>query len=92
MNLPLIRELTARLAPGGYLLCEQHLVITAEVAREELAGPKDPAFRVQPGELEQLARDLGLRVHYLEETLTQDPDQRPVALARLVAQRLPQAG
>jgi SAM-dependent methyltransferase len=85
MNLPLIRELTARLAPGGYLVCEQHLVTAAEVV-----GPTDPAFRVQPGELEQLA--LGLRLHYLEEALTHDPDQRPVALARLVAQRLPQAG
>lgn len=85
MNLPLIRELTARLAPGGYLLCEQHLVTAADVV-----GPTDPAFRVKPGELEQLAQ--GLRVHFVEETLTHDPDQRPVALARLVAQRLPQAG
>lgn len=83
-NLPLIRALTARLAPGGFLICEQHLVTAAEVI-----GPQDPAFRVQPGELEQLAQ--GLRMHYLEESLTQDPDQRPVALARLVAQRLPSA-
>jgi len=85
MNLPLIRELTPRLAPGGYLVCEQHLVTAAEVV-----GPSDPAFRVKPGELEQLAE--GLRVHFFEETLTRDPDQRPVALARLVAQRLPQSG
>jgi SAM-dependent methyltransferase len=85
MNLPLIRELVARLAPGGFLVCEQHLVTAAEVI-----GPQDPAFRVRPGELEQLAQ--GLRVHYLEERLTQDPDQRPVALARLVAQRVLQAG
>jgi tellurite methyltransferase len=85
MNLPLIRELTALLAPGGFLVCEQHLVTVADVA-----GPTDPAFRVQPGELKQLAQ--GLRVHYFEEALTHDPDRRPVALAQLVAQHLPQAG
>jgi SAM-dependent methyltransferase len=84
MNLPLIRELTALLAPGGFLVCEQHLVSAADVA-----GPTDPAFRVKPGELKQLAQ--GLRVHYYEETLTHDPDRRPVALAQLVAQRPPQA-
>ena len=85
MNLPLIRDLTALLVPGGYLVCEQHLVTVADVA-----GPTDPAFRVKPGELKQLAQ--GLRVHYFEEALTHDPDRRPVALAQLVAQRLPQAG
>ena len=98
MNLPLIRELTGRLAPDGYLVCEQHLVIPADVARvnvagaeiagAEIAGPVDPAFRVQSGELKQLAQ--GLRIHHFEEALIHDPDQRPVALARLVAQNHPE--
>jgi len=85
INLPLIRELVELLAPDGFLVCEQHLVTEAEVA-----GPTDPAFRVKPGELKQLAQ--GLRIHHFEEDLTHDPDQRPVALARLVAQNLPEAG
>jgi SAM-dependent methyltransferase len=85
MNLPLVRELTATLVPGGFLVCEQHLVTEAEVA-----GPTDPAFRVRPGELNELAQ--GLRVRHFEETLTKDPDQRPMALARLVAQALPGTG
>lgn len=85
MNLPLIAGLSAWLAPDGILMVEQHLVTTAEVAGAPIAGPTDPAFRVQPGELRQLAQ--GLRVLCYEETLTLDPDQRPVALARLVAQK-----
>jgi SAM-dependent methyltransferase len=79
INPPLIRELSGKLAPGGFLVCEQHLVSDAEVA-----GPSDPAFRVKSGELKQLAQ--GLRIHYFDEALTHPPDQRPVALARLVAQ------
>jgi SAM-dependent methyltransferase len=82
LNRTLIRDLSGLLAPGGFLVCEQHLLSEAEVA-----GPSDPAFRVQHGELKELAQ--GLRVHHVGETLTRDPDQRPVALARLVAQNLP---
>jgi SAM-dependent methyltransferase len=83
INRPLIRDLYGLLAPGGFLVCEQHLVSETEVA-----GPVDPAFRVQSGELKQLAQ--GLRIHHFEEALIHDPDQRPVALARLVAQNLPE--
>jgi SAM-dependent methyltransferase len=88
MNLPLIAGLSARLAPGGFLIVEQHLVTTAEVAEAQIAGPADPAFRVKPGELQQLAQSL--RVLCYEEALTLDPDQRQVALARLVAQKAAQ--
>jgi SAM-dependent methyltransferase len=80
VNLPLIRKLAASLAPGGFLLCEQHLETNTEVA-----GPSNPAYRVKPGALQTVAR--GLQIHYLEEAVTVDPDKRPVALARLVAQR-----
>ena len=80
VNLPLIRQLAANLAPGGFLICEQHLVTEAEVV-----GPGNPSFRVRPGDL--LAAAEGLRVRHLEESLVQEPDGQTAALARLVAQR-----
>jgi len=82
VNLPLIRRLKRNLAPGGFLLCEEHLVSDADVI-----GPSNNAFRVEPGALGRLAR--GLRIHLLEETIVDDPDNRPAALARLVAQKPP---
>ncbi|TDJ33724.1 MAG: class I SAM-dependent methyltransferase [Gammaproteobacteria bacterium] len=78
VNSTLLRSLTERLRPGGYLLCEEHLVTTAEVI-----GPENPRFRVQPGELEKAASQM--HVVFCEETLHADPDGRSVALARLVA-------
>jgi SAM-dependent methyltransferase len=80
VNLPLIRQLAANLAPAGFLICEQHLVTEAEVV-----GPGNPAFRVRPGDLLTAAE--GLRVRHLEELLVQEPDGQTAALARLVAQR-----
>jgi SAM-dependent methyltransferase len=82
VNLPLIRRLKRNLAPGGFLLCEEHLVSDADVI-----GPSNNAFRVEPGALGRLARDL--RIHLLEEAVVDDPDNRPAALARLVAQKAP---
>ena len=81
VNLPLVRRLTASLAPGGYLVCEQHLVTEADVI-----GPTNPAYRVKAGDLLTVAQRL--RVHHLEEALVTDPDGRTAALARLVAQRV----
>jgi tellurite methyltransferase len=80
VNLPLIRQLAANLAPGGFLVCEQHLVTEADVI-----GPSNPAFRVSPGDLVAAAE--GLHVQHLEETLVTEPDGSAAALARLVAQR-----
>jgi hypothetical protein len=79
VNLPLIRRLTGCLAPGGYLVCEQHLLTSASVT-----GPASPSYRVKPGELS--AASAGLQIRYLEEGLVTDPDGRVAALARLVAQ------
>jgi len=81
VNLPLIHRLAASLMPGGYLVCEQHLVTEADVI-----GPTDPAYRVMRGDLSKTAKDL--EVLFLEEGLLQDPDGRTAALARLVAQRV----
>lgn len=81
VNLPLIQELTANLVPGGFLICEQHLVTDKDVI-----GPTNANYRVKPGELRLLSE--GLRVHHLEEGMVIDPDGQTAALARLVAQRI----
>ena len=80
VNLPLVTALVGHLAPGGALVVEQHL-------RHEKAevGPKNPAFRVAPGALRDLAE--GLDVLTDEEGLFRDPDNRVAALARLCARR-----
>lgn len=80
VNLPLLRQLTGNLAPGGFLVCEQHLVTD-----EEVIGPSNSAYRVASGALRAAAKDL--RIHHLEEAIVQDPDKRNAALARLVAQK-----
>ena len=80
LDLPLIRRLAQRLAPGGLLICEEHLRTEAEVI-----GPGNPAFRVAPGELREVAS--GLQVLQYDEGLFDDPDRRRAALARLVAMR-----
>lgn len=83
VNLPLIRELSGRLLPGGMLVTEQHFVTDAEVG-----GPSDPMFRLQPGALREFAESLGFRLRFSEEAiLDEDPGGQPMALARLVAQR-----
>ena len=80
VNLRRISELAGYLAPGGLLICEEHLVSDAEVI-----GPSNPAYRLRPGELREVAT--GLRLRHYAEGLFEDPDGRPAALARLVAER-----
>ena len=76
----LMPHLLARLGSGGALLCEQHLTTQAQVA-----GPANPAFRLEPGELQRSAASL--RVLHSYEGLIVDPDGRSVSLAQLVGQR-----
>jgi tellurite methyltransferase len=78
LDLSLVAAAAERLQPGGYLVCEAHLV-----TRESVIGPRDPTFRVRPGELRTAAAALDT-VEYWEGMST-DPDGRAVALARLVA-------
>jgi SAM-dependent methyltransferase len=73
----LMPHLVARLAPGGALLCEQHLLTDAPVA-----GPTSAQFRLAPGELRRSASEL--RIEHYYEGLVVDPDGRHAALAQLV--------
>ncbi|MGI9260365.1 MAG: methyltransferase domain-containing protein [Gammaproteobacteria bacterium] len=76
----LIPRLLALLEDGGHFLCEEHLETDADVI-----GPTDPAFRVSPNELSELAS--GLEILHYSEGLVKDPDGRTAALARLVARK-----
>jgi tellurite methyltransferase len=80
VNAALWPEIVSRLAPGGHVLVEQHLVTSADVV-----GPTSAAFRLAPGELKRAAADL--EALYAHEGLIVDPDGRTAALAQLVARR-----
>ena len=81
VNLPLLGQLERLLAPGGWLICEEHMVSDADVI-----GPRTPAYRVQPGALAEAVP--GLTVESLAEGLVTEPDGRTAALSQLVARRL----
>jgi 2-polyprenyl-3-methyl-5-hydroxy-6-metoxy-1,4-benzoquinol methylase len=78
VNLPLIASLARLLKPGGILLCEQHLATDAEVA-----GPGNPAFRLEPRQLREAAR--GLKILELKECLLERDGELPLALVQLAA-------
>jgi tellurite methyltransferase len=78
LDLSLVGAAAERLEPGGYLVCEAHLQ-----TRESVVGPRDPTFRVRPGELRAAAAALDIVEYW--EGLSTDPDGRAAALARLVA-------
>ncbi len=76
----LMAALIARLAPGGTLLCEQHLA-----TMDAVAGPTSAAYRLAPGELAGSAHALRL-LHSYEGPIV-DPDGRRVALAQIVGRK-----
>ena len=80
VNLPLIAALGSSLAPGGYLLSEQHLQTESEVI-----GPQNPRFRVAPGALRDCAA--GLEIRHYDESLRTTDDGEALASAQLVARR-----
>lgn len=84
VNLPLLESLVPWLHPNGVMIVEQHLA----TARDDVIGPRNPAFRVAPGEL---ARRLSsaLVVERVQEDVLPDPDGRKAALSRLLARRRP---
>ena len=79
-NLGLIDPLRRALKIGSCMIVEEHMTTDSAVI-----GPRDPRFRVAPGEL----RDAASSLHIIDyrERVSEDPDGRPVALARLVARR-----
>jgi SAM-dependent methyltransferase len=80
VNAALWPAIVSRLAPGGHVLVEQHLVTSADVV-----GPMGAAFRLAPGELAHAAADLV--TVYSREGLVVDPDGGTAALAQLIARR-----
>jgi SAM-dependent methyltransferase len=80
VNAALWPAMLSRLAPGGHVLVEQHLVTNVEVV-----GPTSAAFRLAPGELKLAAAPLV--TVYEHEGLIVDPDGRAAAVAQLIARR-----
>ncbi len=80
VNLELITRLCACLSPGGYLLCQEHLVTD-----EEVIGPGSTSFRVAPGTLRESVK--GLEVVLYEESVDTGPEGERIASARLVARK-----
>lgn len=73
-------RLVTALAPDGWLLVEHHL----RTSLPDAAGPQDPAFRLEPGELLEACRDLRV-VSYVESVEPTDDGQGRFVLARLAA-------
>jgi SAM-dependent methyltransferase len=80
VNLALITRLGACLAPGGYLLCEEHLL-----SEQEVIGPGNPEFRVAPGALRAAVSSLELLLY--EESVAAIAEGGQLASARVVATR-----
>lgn len=77
VNLPLITRLCDCLAPGGYLLCEEHLV-----TGQKVMVPANSSFRVAHGELREAVS--GLDIVLYEESIETTPQGEHVASARVI--------
>ena len=84
VNLELIQQLQDFLAPGGSVLVEEHL--QWDDPGVELAGPKNPEFRVAPGTLTQTLSSLECMHSY--EGLVRDPSGEVSALAQFIGKKL----
>ena len=80
VNLELIEQLCDCLAPGGFLICEEHLR-----SEQEVIGPGNPDFRVAPGALREAVSSLDLLLY--EESVQAIPEGGQLASARVVAQK-----
>jgi SAM-dependent methyltransferase len=80
VNLALISRLRECMAPGAYLICEEHMLSDCDVA-----GPCNPDFRVAPGQLREVVS--GLEVLLYEESIKANDDGEQIASARVVARR-----
>jgi tellurite methyltransferase len=85
VNRAIYRPLVERLACGGVLICDQHIV-----SSDDVIGPKNPAYRLQHNELLRAVAgetEPDRRVLYYREGIVTDPDGRNAALAQLVLRR-----
>jgi tellurite methyltransferase len=89
VDLVLIRRLCEQLAPGGYLLCEEHLAYDNDTGG--FIGPKNANFRVAPNALYEAVS--GFNVCYYDEYVgviedyqasSHDSDDNMISRARLV--------
>ena len=80
VNLPLITRLCDCLVPGGYLLCQEHLV-----TNQAVIGPRNSGFRVLPGQLREAVS--GLNVLLYEESIETNPQSEQVASARAIVRK-----
>ena len=80
VNLGLISQLCDCLAPGGILLCEEHLR-----SEQEVIGPGNPEFRVAPGALRNAVSTLEVLAY--EELVAAIPEGGQMASARVVARK-----
>lgn len=71
-----------RLAPGGALLCEEHVD-----SAEDVIGPRRAEFRMRRNELLRSVLALGpdVEICYYREGIVTDPDGRRAALAQVVS-------
>lgn len=81
VDLPLIRRLCEQLAPGGYLLCEEHLACDNESG--EFIGPKNASFRVAPNALREAV--VGFDVCYYDEYVGVSEDHQVLGQASEVS-------
>lgn len=80
----LLLQLPALVAPGGYLMVEEHLRWPEE---RELTGPRSDRFRVAPGALQVVFEDTGLEPVVIEERLVTEPDGTTAAISRILGFR-----
>lgn len=85
VNPQLMPALIGLLEDGGTLIVEQHLRTDTALPCGEIAGPASARHRVPQQQLLRSAD--GLQIVHYHEGVVRDPDQRPVALAQLIAQR-----
>ena len=79
VNIALITRLCDCLAPGGYLLCKEHLITDREVI-----GPTNLNYRVAPGVLREAVS--GFDILLYEESVESTAEGEQVASARVVVQ------
>ncbi len=78
VDLALVTQLCDCLAPGGYLICEEHLITDQEVI-----GPASLSYRVAPGALR--ATVSGIDILFYEEVIQMTSEGEQIASARVVA-------